>query len=119
MKKISLVLLFFIFVYPTYALTEEEIFDEKEQTLSLYALSNNPTEIEKAILARPGITVHLSNAGWRLAPNISENIKNMMNKLNLNYAMTTYRIFSGPYGGIIIVYRRLENQWFIYKQSFY
>jgi len=119
MKKISLVLLFFIFIYPVYALTEQEIFDEKEGKLSLYALSNNITEIEKAILARADIIVRLDNAGWRLAPNMSENIKNEMNKLNLNYAMTTYRNSSlGPYGGII-VYRRLENQWFIYTQGLY
>jgi hypothetical protein len=113
MKKILLTLLFFFSIYlSSYALNEEEIFDEKEKILSLYSLSNNAIEIEKEILTRTNISVSLSKVGWNLEPDISENIKNVMNRLNLNYAMTTYSylgIFS-----VIKVYRRLESQWFSY-----
>jgi len=111
MKKISLVLLLIFAVYFSgYALTKEEIFNEKEKILSLYYLSNNNIEIEKEIFDNNYIYISLSKVGWQLNDNISENVKNVMNKLNLNYAMTTY-----SYYGIfntIIVYRRLEDEWF-------
>lgn len=119
MKKLVLAPILFIIVFNfCYALTEEEIFDEESEQLSLYSLSNNINEIESAILARTGTTVKLSDVGWSLSSNISSNIKSVMNRLNLNYSMTTYL---SPYiqlgsTRMIIVYRRVGEQWFTYKQ---
>jgi hypothetical protein len=113
MKKALLIILFFLNVYFfSYALTEEEIYDEREKRLSLYSLSNNASEIERAILARTEINITLANVSWELDPNISESIKDVMNRLNLNYAMTSHSYLG--FLGAIMVYRRVGSQWFIY-----
>jgi len=91
MKKLILAIIIFISVVSfSYALIEEEIFDEIEKQLSLYSLSNNVGEIESAIKSRTGKTAKLSDIGWNLSSEVSSNIKDVMNRLNLNYAMTTY-----------------------------
>lgn len=111
MKKFMLILVLFIIVVSfSYALTEEEIFNEKENQLSLYSLSNNVSEIETAIKTRAGKTAKLSDIGWNLSSEISTNVKDVMNRLNLNYAMTTYLGFGLL--RVTIVYRRVGDQWF-------
>jgi len=54
----------------------------------------------------------LAKVGWKLDNDISENVKNVMQRLNLNYAMTAYSYY-GLFSAII-VYRRVEDQWFSY-----
>jgi hypothetical protein len=116
-KLILTFIIFIIIVNFCYALTEEEIFNENSNRLSLYSLSNNIGEIEKAFTTRTGKIVKLSDVGWDLSPNISSNVKNVMNRLNLNYSMTTYIEFGTS--RVIIVYRRVGEQWFIYRRSVY
>jgi hypothetical protein len=117
MKKLMITFLIICNIYSfVYALTEEEIFDTNSEHLSLYSLSNDVREIENAILARTGISLSLVNAGWKLTPNISSNIKDAMNRLNLNYAMTSYLPANMPFSfaKLIIVFRRVGEQWFTY-----
>jgi len=110
-KKLILTLIVFVIVINfCYALTEEEIFDEIEKQLSLYSLSNSVGEIESAIKSRTGKTAKLSDVGWSLSSEVSSNIKDVMNKLNLNYAMTTY--LAVGFMRVTIVYRRVGDQWF-------
>jgi len=111
MKRLMLVLVIFIIVANfSYALTEEEIFNEKENKLLLYSLSNNTSEIETSIEARAGKTAKLSDIGWSLSSDVSSNVKDVMNRLNLNYAMTTY--LENEFTRVTIVYRRVRDQWF-------
>jgi hypothetical protein len=117
MKRLIIAFLIISSIYNFgYALTEEEIFDTNSEHLSLYSLSNDIGEIENAILARTGISISLRNAGWRLTQNISSNIKDTMNRLNINYAMTSYLPANMPFSfaKVIIVFRRVGEQWFTY-----
>jgi len=111
MKKSILTVIILIGVINfSFALTEEEIFNERSKRFSLYSLSNDIDEIENAILTRAARVVNLSDIGWDLSPNISSNVKATMIKLDLNYAMTTYSGFG--LSRIIIVYRRVGDLWF-------
>jgi hypothetical protein len=110
MKKGIFTVVFLIMIYlPLFALVEEEIFVEGTDSLLKYSLSNNINEIERAIQSRTGITMNLSDIGWTLNPALSISVKNLMNKHNLNYSMTTY--IEGIFR-YIIVNRRVGENWF-------
>jgi len=120
MKKFILIIIMLISVVNfSHALTEEEIFNETDKHLSLYSFSNNASEIETVIKTRTGITVKLSDVGWELSSRISSNIKDTMNRLNLNYSMTTYLspYMQAGFVRVIYLYRRVGDQWFIYQQT--
>jgi len=109
-KSILTVIILISVINFSFALTEEEIFNERSKRFSLYSLSNDIDEIENAILIRADRVVNLFDVGWDLSPNISSNVKDTMIKLNLNYAMTTYSGFG--LSRIVIVYRRVGDLWF-------
>ena len=116
--KISVFLIIFLLFIsiPLFALTEEEIFVEGTDMLLRYSLSNDLQEIERAIQNRTDFSISLSNIAWVLNPELSISVKNLMNRLNLNYSMTTWN--EGIYR-YVIVNRRVGNNWFIYQYTLF
>jgi hypothetical protein len=88
---------------------EEFIFVEGYGKLK-YFLSNNLYDIEKAIFSISGFTHNLSNAIWQKNPNLSINVRKIMDKHKLVYSMTTYY-----HQGIrqLVVNKHFENDWLI------
>jgi hypothetical protein len=119
MKKqivFSLVLVLLVSIcFPLAALTEEEIFVEDAGILLKYSLSNSPREIENAIRDRNGYSFDLSDVTWRQNSALSKNVKEVMNRYNVDYSMTTYK--EGIYI-YIIVNRRRGNNWFIFMYRY-
>jgi len=111
-KSIFIFLILFLISIYIFALTEEEIFVEGTDMLLRYSLSNDLREIERAIQNRIGSSINLSNIAWVLNPELSISVKNLMNRLNVNYSMTTWN--EGIYR-YVIVNRRVGNNWFIYQ----
>jgi hypothetical protein len=74
-----------------------------------YSLSKDIAGIERAIKARTKHHWNGHQQNWGLNTGLSENVKKLMNKYNVNYSMTTYP--KGPFR-VIIVNRHRENEWF-------
>ena len=55
----------------------------------LYSLSNSIDDIEIAMLERTGQIIELKNTYWKINTELSINVKNLMNKHQVNYSMTT------------------------------
>ena len=70
---------------------EEDIFIDIIGFLK-YSLSNNPLIILDAITKRTGYKIddNINSIEWLLNTGLSENVKNVMNKHDVNYSMTTY-----------------------------
>jgi hypothetical protein len=111
---ISAVLLLTV-VSSVFAITEEEILVPETKQRLLYSLSNNLGEIEQAIIARTGYKVDLGSVQWRLNTGLSASVKNLMNKHNVNYSMTTWKEDGADY---IIVNKRAGNEWYVYSATF-
>jgi hypothetical protein len=95
---------------------EEEIFVEETDMILKYSLSNNLNEIERAINRRVGVAVNLSEATWRINPELSNSVKELMNRRNMNYSMTTWT--EGIYR-FVIVNRRVGSNWFFTQYVYY
>ena len=63
--------------------------DDMNSELLNYSLSNKIDDIEIAIFNRTGQVVKLKNAHWIINPYLSVFVKQLMNKHNVKYAMTT------------------------------
>ena len=96
---------------------EEDIYIENRGTLK-YSLSNDFNQIQKAIHKLTGNDdiSFIYNYGWQLNPVLSENVKKIMNKLNVNYSMTYY---SADQHETLVVNKRDGNNWYIsgYEQD--
>jgi curved DNA-binding protein CbpA len=87
-----------------------EIFLPETGDLLKYSLSKDIKGIEKAIKKR---TLQIWNGNrqtWGLNQNLSESVKKLMNKYNVDYSMTTY--LEGVYR-VTVINRRRGNQWYI------
>jgi len=116
-KKILFVLIFVFLTGLAFGQTivEEEILINNTNLLR-YSLSNDISEIEKQIEARAGVKISLSDIQWTINPLLDDNVKIEINRLNVNYSMTTY---TGPFIPMVfyryvIVNRRVGDNWFIY-----
>jgi hypothetical protein len=117
MKRFILLILIFGFIcFSLMAQVEEEIFVEGTNMILRYSLSNNLNEIQRAINNRVGVTINLSEATWRLNPDLSNSVKVLMNKHNMNYSMTTWTESIYRY---VIVNRRVGNNWFFAQYVYY
>jgi len=121
MKRIIAVFLLFGVVLSVNALTVEEIFEEETSTLKKYSFSNDLKEIQNEIDTKINKNMDLNNIAWRLVKDdptpffdhiMPQNVKNAMNRLNVNYSLNI--IITG-YQSTIIVYRRVDTQWFYFS----
>jgi hypothetical protein len=93
--------------------SKEEIFvdygDGAGESLTYY-LSNNLDDIKETIYKTTGcladLTEDFTETYWSLNYELSESVKDLMNRHNANYSMTFY---DG-----IIVNRRFGDSWYIY-----
>jgi tetratricopeptide (TPR) repeat protein len=91
---------------------EEEIyveFPDDTGKFFKYSLSNNLSEIGRAIYARVGVKFDLEEVAWELNHRLSVSVKDLMNRHNVDYSMTTWT--EGSHKRIIIN-RRSGNKWF-------
>jgi tetratricopeptide (TPR) repeat protein len=91
---------------------EEEIFVELPENTGRffkYSLSNSLAEIGHAIYVRTGLKFDLEKAVWELNHRLSVSVKDLMNRHNVEYSMTTW-IEEGHRS--IIINRRSRNKWF-------
>jgi len=88
---------------------EEDIFIEGMGQLR-YSLSNDFNTILDALRKRSGVyKIDTSDLSWTLNTVLSENVKKVMNKYDVEYSMTIYK--EGPYLHSIIN-RRSGGQWY-------
>jgi predicted ATPase len=90
---------------------EEKILIKSLSEHYKYFLSNSLNEIEKAINGKLDHFFKLDNEKWIIDPNIAPEIKELMNKNNVNYSVT----FTSDYERDVIniaVYKWLNNEWF-------
>ena len=96
---------------------EENIYVEDFGLLK-YSLSNDIDLIQDAIIMRTGNsdTSFIHRYGWRLNPVLSENVKKVMNKHNVNYSMT-YFIREGYWS--LVINKRDGGKWYFtgYEQE--
>jgi hypothetical protein len=90
-------------------LIEEEIFVEGTDRLLKYSVSNNLNDIVSKVYSITGSSIDSNSMDWILNPSLSISVKNLMNKHNVDYSMTTY--LENGYRNII-VNRRVGEQWF-------
>ena len=88
---------------------EENIYVEGYGYLK-YSLSNSIEEIKKSMLNRTGKhnLNFIDGIRWYLNPNLSENVKSVMNRNNSNYSMTMY--YEGS-TRVIVINKRIGNDW--------
>lgn len=88
---------------------EENIYIEGYGYLK-YSFSNSFEEIKKSILRRTGkYNLNFINGlEWYLNQNLSDNVKNLMNKYNINYSMTMY---NKGINRVIIINKRIGSEW--------
>jgi hypothetical protein len=80
--------------------------------LLTYSLSNSLDEIEKTIFTRTGKNIKLINVIWKMNTSVlSQNVKALMNRHNVNYSMTAYDRH-------ITVNKRENNQWYYYGYDY-
>jgi hypothetical protein len=94
----------------TQTLFKEDIYIEGFGILN-YSLSNNPSDIENEVLSRFNIKINLSGVNWNLNGNLAKNVKDAINKYNVNYSMAA-AISPSDRRRYFIVNRRLNNEWF-------
>lgn len=89
---------------------EEEILLDGRDQLLKYALSNNLDNIQYAIYEKTGYRLNLEIETPILNLHLSPLVKNLMNKYDVNYSMTTY---INGLNRKIIINRRMGDKWFI------
>ena len=90
---------------------EEDIYIENIGVLR-YSLSNDIYKIQEAIYRRTGNDnfIFIDEYCWRLNPELSNNVKRVMNRLNVNYSMTCFNEYSVQY---LVINKREGNKWYI------
>jgi hypothetical protein len=93
----------------SFAYFEEEILLDGRDQLYKYSLSNNLEYIRYAIYERTGYNINLENVVPKLNHQLSNKVKDLMNKYNVEYSMTSY-----THGGNlrIAINRRVGDQWY-------
>jgi hypothetical protein len=87
---------------------DEEEIDIEGHRLT-YTLSNNLDDIESAIYARTNRTIDLNCLPWPPNLHLSESVKAVMNRRNVNYSMTVSTSKGRRY---FIVNKRENGRWF-------
>jgi len=90
---------------------EETIILEDLNEIYKYSLSNNLDCIKDAIKKRTGHTIDLCNVKWKINLLLSDDVKILMNKHNVDYSMTLIRNKKVNY--IIINMRAGNNKWLL------
>ena len=94
---------------------EEEIDLENEgYGILKYSLSNNLDDINTAIFNRTGFLFDLDDSKWKENNGLSPKVKELMDKYNVNYSMTTY---SNNNINQLIINKRSEDNW-LYKKYY-
>ena len=90
---------------------EEDIYIENMGVLR-YSLSNDIYKIQDAIYKRTGDNdfSFIDEYGWKLNHELSNNVKRVMNKYNVNYSMTSFTKDSIQY---LAINKREGNRWYI------
>jgi uncharacterized protein YgiM (DUF1202 family) len=90
---------------------EEEIYVEKYGYLK-YTLSNDINVIVNVIYNRFGFSYsdNTSQIIWEINPNLSLNVKKIMNRHDLDYSMTSYLEGSKE---IVVINKKSGNNWYI------
>jgi len=90
---------------------EEDIYIENRGILR-YSLSNDINKIKVAIYKHTGNDdfSFINEYGWRLNTNLSNNVKLVMNKYDVNYSMTYY---SKDGIQFLVINKREGNRWYI------
>jgi len=93
---------------------EKTILIEELNENFTYSLSNSLDYIQSAIKIRFGKKVNLDKAVWKPNPNLSENVKNMMNDHNVDYSVTIIEKESEElmYDRYLIINMRSGNRWY-------
>ena len=87
------------------------ILDERMEIYN-YSLSNNLDDIKIAIYERTGYNVNLNNATWDLNPRLSISMKDLMNKHQKIFSMTT-GINTVSKSKFVVVNMHAGDLWFI------
>jgi hypothetical protein len=74
-----------------------------------YSLSNSLEDIKIAVFKRTGLEIKLEKAKWYINPDLSINVKHLMNKHHVFYSMTTYY---NENVRIISINMRVGDNWF-------
>jgi len=92
---------------------EEDIYIENIGVLR-YSLSNDIYKIQDEIYRRTGNDdfSFIDEYCWRLNTELSNNVKRVMNRLNVNYSMTYFTENGIQY---LVVNKREGNRWYITK----
>ena len=86
----------------------------KEDFILNYSLSNSLDDIKIAILNRTGQNLKIENAKWTLNPCLFIGVKQLMNKHQVFYSMTTY--FESKIR-IICINMRVGDNWYITRYA--
>ena len=88
--------------------------DPKEDVFLNYSLSNSLDDIKIAIFNRTGLDLNIEKAKWVYNPYLSVSVKQLMNKHQVSYSMTTY--YEGKVR-IITINMRVGDNWFITRYA--
>ncbi|MCL2793042.1 MAG: hypothetical protein FWD87_08110 [Spirochaetaceae bacterium] len=88
---------------------EEKITLEETGQLLKYSLSNDLNDIKNAIYERTGYSINLDDVIPKLNPYLSVSVKQLMNKYNANFSMTTSRKDNAI---CVWINRRVVDEWF-------
>jgi predicted ATPase len=91
---------------------EEEIFLEEQKKYFKYSLSNDLDQIILTINSKTRFNFSLEDIEWKLNPVLSKKVKDLMDKYQVNYSMTTY---SDKYYNYLYINKRIDNEWFIFS----
>ena len=86
---------------------EEEIFLEGKKESFVYTLSNDISEIKRSVSDRIGIS--LNDVVPRLNPNLSANVKQVMDKHNVRFSMTAYYLGDDKE---VVINERKKDGWY-------
>jgi hypothetical protein len=89
---------------------EEMVILEETKEVLKYSFSNSLDNIKTVIFDRTGHNIDLENALWRINPELSITVKNLMNSHNVNYSMT---ICIRGEKKFLVVNMRAGDNWFI------
>jgi len=96
---------------------EEFIFLEEESPeLYNFSLSNSLDDIKTAIYTRTGSDFDLDNAYWKLEPELSDDIKHLMNKHHIIYSMATW-YEEKEKRRYLVVYMHVGKKWFYTRHN--
>ena len=86
----------------------------KDDVFLNYSLSNSLDDIKIAIFNRTGLNIKLEKAKWIYNSYLSISVKQLMNKHQVSFSMTTY---NEDKVGVICINMRVGDNWFITRYA--